>query len=275
MLLKKLFSISSAALFAISLLIVGCEDTTIGTDTDGTGTLEVLLHDAPANYEEVNVFIERVEVNNGETEGGWETISTPEQSYDLLELVNGAMEVLGSAELEAGTYEQIRLILSSNGHSVVVDGTEHDMFVPSGEQTGIKLNVNAEIEPGITYTLLLDFDAARSVVERGNEQSGIQYLLKPVISASNEAVTGNISGTIEPVDAQPFIYAIADSDTLSSTKADTSDGTFMLVGLEEGTYTVSVDPTNDAYQTSDTTGVEVTVGDTNDIGTVTLSETQE
>ncbi|MFO7799119.1 DUF4382 domain-containing protein [Rhodohalobacter sp.] len=275
MLLKKLLSISFAALIGMSLLIVGCEDTTIGTDADGTGTLEVLLHDAPANYEEVNVFIERVEVNNGETEGGWETISTPEQSYDLLELVNGAMEVLGSAELEAGTYEQIRLILSSDGHSVVVDGTEHDMFVPSGEQTGIKLNVNAEIEPGITYTLLLDFDAARSVVERGNEQSGIQYLLKPVISASNEAVTGNISGTIEPVDAQPFIYAIADSDTLSSTKADTSDGTFMLVGLEEGTYTVSVDPTNDAYQTSDTTGVEVTVGDTNEIGTVTLSETQD
>lgn len=275
MLLKRLLSISFAALIGISLLIVGCEDTTIGTDSDGTGTLEVLLHDAPANYEEVNVFIERVEVNNGETEGGWETISTPEQSYDLLELVNGAMEVLGSAELEAGTYEQIRLILSSGGHSVVVDGTEHDMFVPSGEQTGIKLNVNAEIEPGITYTLLLDFDAARSVVERGNEQSGIRYLLKPVISASNEAVTGNISGTIEPIDAQPFIYAIAESDTLSSTKADTSDGTFMLVGLEEGTYTVSVDPTNDAYQTSDTTGVEVTVGDTNDIGTVTLSETQE
>ncbi len=275
MLQNRLLNISFVTLFTFSLIFAGCEDNTIGTKADGTGTLEVLLHDAPANYEEVNVFIKSVEINNGETEEGWETISTPEQSYDLLELVNGATEVLGSAELEAGTYEQIRLILSNNGHSVVVDGTEHDMFVPSGEQTGIKLNVNAEIEPGITYTLLLDFDAARSGVERGNEQSGVKYLLKPVISASNEAVTGNIAGTIEPVDAQPFIYAIADSDTLSSTKADTSDGTFMLIGLEEGTYTVSVDPTNDAYQTSDTTGVEVTVGDTHNIGTVTLSETQD
>ena len=271
---NKLLSALLVLFTASSLVLVSCDDNAVTDPSAGTGTLEVLLHDAPANYEAVNVFIERVEVNNGQTEGGWETISTPEQSYNLLELVNGATEVLGSAELEAGTYEQIRLILSSNGHTVVVDGTEHDLFVPSGEQTGIKLNVNAEIEPDITYTLLLDFDASRSVVERGNEKSGIEYLLEPVISASNEAVTGNVSGAVEPVDAQPFIYAIADSDTLSSTKADTTDGSFKLIGLEEGSYTISADPTNDLYQTSDTSGVEVTIGQTNDIGTITLSETQ-
>lgn len=271
---NKIFTALFALLTTVTLLFVSCDNNSVTDTTPGTGTLEVQLHDAPANYEEVNVFVESVEVNNGQSEEGWVEISSPQQSYDLLTLTNGATEVLGSAELEEGTYEQIRLILSSNGHSVVIDGTEHDMFVPSGEQTGIKLNVNAEIEPDITYTLLLDFDAARSVVERGNEQSGIEYLLKPVISASNEAITGNIAGTVEPVDAQPFIYAIANSDTLSSTKADTTNGTFKLIGLEEGTYTISVDPTNDTYQSSDTTGVEVTIGETNEIGTVTLPEAQ-
>lgn len=269
---NKFLSFTTALITILTLTFIGCDNNSV-TDL-GTGTLEVALHDAPANYEEVNVFIERVEVNNGTTEEGWIEISSPQQSYDLLELTNGAMEVLGSAELEAGTYEQIRLVLSSNGHSVVIDGTEYDMFVPSGEQTGIKLNVNAEIQPDITYTLLLDFDAARSVVERGSSQSGAEYLLEPVISATNEAITGNIGGTVEPVDAQPFIYAIANSDTLSSTKADTTDGTFKLIGLEEGTYTISVDPTNDLYQSSDTSGVDLTIGQTNDIGTITLSETQ-
>jgi hypothetical protein len=234
--------------------------------------MEVQLHDAPTNYDEVNVLIESVEINNSEDESGWEEISSPQQTYDLLELTNGATEVLGSKELPVGTYEQIRLILSSDGHNVVVDGEEHSMFVPSGAQTGIKLNVNAEIEPDITYTLLLDFDASRSVVERGNQQSGIEYLLKPVISASNKAESGNISGVVDPVDAEPFVYAIADNDTLSSTKADTSDGSFKLIGLEDGTYTVSVDPTNDSYQSEDTAGVEVTVGETNDIGTIELSQ---
>ncbi|MFP8489214.1 DUF4382 domain-containing protein [Gracilimonas sp. Q87] len=271
---NKIITTTFALLTTVTLLFVSCDNNSVTDPTTGTGTLEVLLHDAPANYEAVNVFVESVEVNNGQTEEGWVEISTPQQSYDLLTLTNGATEVLGSAELETGTYEQIRLILSSNGHSVIVDGTEHDMFVPSGEQTGIKLNVNAEIVPDITYTLLLDFDAARSVVERGNTQSGIEYLLKPVISATNEAITGNIAGAVEPVEAQPFIYAIANSDTLSSTKADTTDGTFKLIGLEEGTYTISVDPTNETYQSSDTTGVDVTIGETNNIGTVILSETQ-
>lgn len=269
---QKIFGILGAIVLSLSMILVGCDGSDTGMGTSGeTGTMEVQLHDAPNNYEKVNVFIERVEVNNADTDTGWVEISSPQQTYDLLELTNGATEVLGSKELPAGTYEQIRLILSSDGHSVVVDGEERSMFVPSGAQTGIKLNVNAEIEPDITYTLLLDFDASRSVVERGNEQSGVDYLLKPVISASNEAETGNIAGVVDPADAEPFVYAIADSDTLSSTKADTSDGSFKLIGLEDGTYTVSVDPTNDNYQSKDTTGVEVTVGETNDIGTIELS----
>lgn len=271
MLPQRLLGIPLAIILSFSIIFASCDNAGTGASGD-TGTLEIQLHDAPANYEEVNVFIESVEINNAEEENGWEEFSNPEQTYDLLKLTNGATELLGSKELPAGTYEQIRLILSSDGHNVVIDGEEHSMFVPSGEQTGIKLNVNAEIQPDITYTLLLDFDAGRSVVQRGNQQSGIEYLLKPVISASNEAETGNIAGTVDPADSESFVYAIADSDTLSSTKADTSDGSFKLIGLEDGSYTVSVDPTNESYQSKDTTGVEVTVGETNDIGTIELTE---
>jgi hypothetical protein len=155
---------------------------------------------------------------------------------------------------------------------VVIDGEEHDMFVPSGEQTGIKLNVNAEIEPNITYTLLLDFDAARSVVKRGNQQAGEEYLLKPVIKATNQAVTGNIAGAVDPVESYPFVYAIAGEDTLSSTKADTSNGEFQLIGLEEGTYTVSVDPTDESYGSENVNDVEVTVGETTELDTINLSQ---
>lgn len=268
---QKLYNLSIAVILGLSVMVAGCSSSQTGT-TGETGTMEVKLHDAPTNYEEVNVFIESVEVNNADTDTGWVEINSPEKTYDLLELTNGATTVLGSEELPAGTYEQIRLILSRSNNSVVVDGTENDLFIPSGEQTGVKLNVNATIRPDITYTLLLDFDASRSVVERGNEQSGIEYLLKPVISATSEAESGNISGAVDPADSEPFVYAIAGSDTLSSTKADTSDGAFKLIGLEEGSYTVSVDPTNDAYQSKDTTGVEVTVGETNDIGTIELSQ---
>lgn len=270
MTIQKIRKIPFALLLAVSVIFMGCDS---GTNADADmGTMEVLLHDAPADYDEVNVLIESVEVNNSENEEGWVEINNPQQSYDLLELTNGATEVLGSADLPVGTYEQIRLVLSSDGHSVVIDGEEHNMFVPSGGQTGIKLNVNAEIEPDITYTLLLDFDAARSVVVRGDQQSGEDYLLKPVIKATNEAVTGNIAGSVEPVDSNPFVYAIAGEDTLSSTKADTSNGEFQLIGLEEGSYTVSVEPTDETYATENVADVEVTVGETNEIDTITVSE---
>lgn len=271
MLRQRLFVIPLALMTVVALILVGCDGSRTGV-TGETGTLEVQMHDAPANYEKVNVHVERVEVNNADSDTGWVELSSPQQTYDLLELTNGATAVLGSKELPAGTYEQIRLILGRDGHNVVVNGKENDLFVPSGEQTGIKLNVNAEIKPDITYTLLLDFDAARSVVERGNEQSGIDYLLKPVINATNKAESGNIAGVVEPADSEAFVYAIADSDTLSSTKANTSDGSFKLIGLKDGTYTVSIDPTNETYEAADTTGVGVTVGETNDIGTIELAE---
>ncbi len=268
MLRTKILSLPFALFFAASVLLVGC-----GTGSNsGSGSMTVEMTDAPIDSADaVNVFIERVEVNKEGSAEGWVTLNEPQQEYDLLELTNGATTVIGSSELEAGTYQQIRLILSQDGHSVEVDGKVHDMMVPSGPQTGVKLNINAEIQEDIEYVLLLDFDASRSVVEAGQNNPEVKYLLKPVISAKEKAITGNIEGTVNPADAEPLVYAIANSDTLASTVADTADGYFKLIGLEEGSYTVSVDPRNDDYQSADEENVGVTVGETNDIGTIELS----
>ncbi len=271
MLQNKLLNIPFAIILVFSIILTGCG---LGFDGDGnTGTMTVMMHDAPIDSADaVNVFIERVEVNNLEDEEGWTILGEPQQSYNLLELTNGALAELGTSELETGRYEQIRLILSENDNSIVVDGTEYDMIVPSGAQTGVKLDVDAEIEAGIEYVLLLDFDASRSVVKAGQNNPSVEYLLKPVIKATNMAITGNIGGTVNPVESRAVVYALADSDTLSSTIADTTDGSFLLVGLEEGTYDVSVDPRNDNYQPETVNDNTVTIGETNDIGEIELNE---
>ncbi len=255
------------SIFAAAFFIVGCST----SPNTGTGTLEVRMVDAPIdNATEVNVVVNSVQVNNAETDTGWVTITEPNQSYNLLSLTNGAYAVLGEAELEPGTYEQIRLVLASEGHNIVFeDGTSEGLFVPSGAQTGVKLNVNAEIEAGFTYTLILDFNASKSVVKAGN--SG-KYLLKPVIRATNEAETGKIVGSVLPAAARSEIHAIVDQDTIATTFADTTDGSFELVALEAGTYTVGINPREDGYAGQDTTGVEVTVGEASDIGTVELEQ---
>lgn len=244
-----------------------------GTDSDTSmGSLEVRMHDAPIDSaDEVNVSVKQVKINEGSTEQGWSVISSPNQTYNLLELTNGAYEVIGDTTLPTGTYQQIRLVLNETGHSVVVDGQPYDLKIPSGTQTGVKLNVNAEIEENITYELLLDFDAARSVKEAGNSQAN-EYILRPVVHATNNAVTGAIAGTVDPVEAEPVVYAIQNSDTLGTTIADTTNGEFQIIGLEEGSYDVSVDPRNEDYETTDTTGVDVTVGETNDLGAIEVSQ---
>lgn len=268
MLRKKLSFIPFVLVMGFAVLFAGC-----GTDAGGgTGSMTVEMTDAPIDSADaVNVHIERVEVNRTGSSDGWITLNEPQKTYDLLQLTNGATTVIGSKELEAGTYEQIRLILSQNGHSVEIDGTTYDMFVPSGAQTGVKLNINAEIQEDIEYVILLDFDASRSVVKAG-QNSQRPYILKPVIRAKEKAITGNIEGTVNPADAEPVVYAIANGDTLSSTVADTSDGYFKLIGLEEGTYDVSINPRNDNYSEQTVSDVGVTVESTNNIGTVDLSQ---
>ncbi len=250
----------------VGLFAWGCN-----TSSDaGTGTMQVKMHDAPVNFDEVNISVERVEVNRTQGDAGWITISEPNQVYNILELINGDFAILADAELETGTYQQIRLILADN-NTVVIDGETFNMTVPSGAQTGLKLNINAEIEAGIVYTLLLDFDADRSVVKLGSQD---QYNLRPVIRATPEALTGNIGGNVN-VDAT--VRAIlnagtADADTVSTTITDDLTGDFLLVGLLENSYTVTVETGEEGFEGTEFEGVDVTLGETTDLGDIELNE---
>lgn len=264
--IQKHIKAYALTVLAASLLFWGCESS-LDSDTDSdTGTMIVKLHDAPADYDEVNISVERVEVNNSADDEEWITISEPNEVYNILDLVNGNFELLANAELAPGTYEQIRLILNDE-NTVVIDGETFDLFVPSGVQTGVKLNIDAEIKEGIEYTLLLDFDAGRSVVQQGETS---QYGLQPVIRATSEAITGNISGSVTPTEARAAVFAISDSDTLSTTYADADSGEFMLVGLTDGSYSVSVEAREDGFDFELLNDVEVSLGETNDVGDIEL-----
>lgn len=233
----------------------------------GTARLEVRLTDAPGDYEEVNVDIQDVQVNSGDGTSGWVSLDVQKGVYNLLDLTNGLDTLLGSAELPVGKISQIRLVLGNN-NTIKEKGEIKTLSTPSAQQSGLKLNLNTTLEEGVTYTIKLDFDAARSIVKAGN--SG-RYNLKPVIRAMEEATSGAIKGTVTPLEASPAIYAIQGTDTVATAFTDTTSGKFMLRALPAGSYTVSFSPKT-GYLPLTKDNVTVTVGSVTDVGTVTINK---
>ena len=247
------------AMLLLVFLLVGCGGGSGGSDSidatatnthGGTGTLWLGLIDTSTEaYDGVYVTIDEVRVHRCDTlgeeacEGTWTTVATPKETYDLLELVNGVIAPLGVAELEPGIYTQMRLYLGSDWdtethpfpHYVIVKdtGVPHELKVPSGYKSGIKLVHEFEIEANITLDLLLDFDADKSVVKAG--KSG-KYLLKPTIKILDTLKNATLSGTVTdnqslgldgvPVSAQTYDEGSADQkDWISTfTTTYTADG---------------------------------------------------
>ena len=240
-----------------------------GSSSSGDrGTLSLGLSDAPTNaYKTVYVTIDEVQVHHGnvaeDNSGGnnWITVATPRKTYNLLDLINGRVEQLGIVDLEPGIYTQIRLYLGLDPDdesnllgephpfaNYVVDEDDdeiHQLKVPSGYQSGIKLVSDFEVVAGSTLNLFLDFDAAASVVTAGN--SG-RYLLKPVIKVvdtmDDAIVSGTITGpgNIEGVKISAQIYhprAIDEKDKIEIYSSTITDETgSYLMYLAPGNYNI-------------------------------------
>ena len=227
--------------------------------------LEIRLTDAPGDYEEVNIDIQGIEIHaeEGNQNSGWRSIDVQDGVYNLLDLSNGLDTLLASVELPAGRISQVRLILGDN-NTVKIDGVTKELSTPSAQQSGLKLNIHADLVEGVTYELLIDFDAARSIVARANGG----FNLKPVIRTVVEAQSGAITGTVTPVEALPAVFAIAEDDTVATGYADES-GHFLLRGVPAGVYTVSFDP-KDGFNDAQKENVTVTIGNVTDIGVTDL-----
>lgn len=95
---------------------------------------------------------------------------------------------------------------------------------------------------GGVYELFLDFDAERSIVLTGTGQ----YRMSPVIRCQSKVVSGDITGTVLPADAEASIWTVTGSDTLT------------------------IETSNAAYLGTTVPGVVVTKGQTTNVGTITL-----
>ena len=267
MLRTKLLSIPFAFLLGFSILLGGCD---LGAD-DPMSTFEVQMHDATTDdLEKFNVHVKSIEAHRDGD--GWKTIGTPDEVYNLLELVNGNKVILGEEFVESGRYTQVRLMLGEQNSVVNRDGESFDLSVPSGVQTGIKLIINAELQEGVRYQLNLDFDASKSLFKTGGSPQ-LDYILRPTIRAYEEALTGTIGGTVVPSDANARVDLFIADSLFTSTYADEVTGEFLLIGLEPQTYdSLVVEDTDGIYDSvTITDGLDVVAGEKTEMGEIDIS----
>jgi hypothetical protein len=163
-------------------------------------------------------------------------------------------------ELASGSYSQLRLILGKtktvdnnilgNPHpyaNYLIDDSDNEieLKVPSGLQTGIKIVGGFFIESSDSTDLILDFNAAKSVVLPGNNG---KWLLKPTIKIL-ETVENSVTGMMDNgitvqegvlVGAQTYNPAatdIKDVVTIETASVTDANGSYTLY-LPPGTYNI-------------------------------------
>ena len=227
----------------------------------------------------------------GDNDPGW-TDLTPNlgkqpKQIDLLGEANNQcfLATMGDPlELQAGNYQQIRLILADNGATiannqcqgstncvVLADTSVHTLQLSSEAKTGLKIpsgqiaSGGFNIGAGQTKDLNIDFSTCESIVLQGNGQ----YRLKPVLHAGEVSTTStSINGKVldkatgNPVSGTVLVALeqkdAAGVDRIVMSTLTNPDGTFVFCPIPAGTYDVVIvgmGGNGVAYQPSIVTGI--------------------
>lgn len=183
--------IGSAFAVALAVLAFGaCSGADKGGPLKaGYGRLSVDLVDAPnPTVKEIVVTIGKVTAHS--TSAGWVTVMQNTVTVDLLKLQTESQQ-LGFNDLPAGKITQIRLYVVDGPRYVTLeDGSHVDLKVPSGYQSGIKINGPFELDACNQTGVTLDFDGHKSIWVHPTGQ-GDEWILRPVIHAK-KVVGSNI-----------------------------------------------------------------------------------
>lgn len=195
----------------------------------------------------------------------WDTLNITPGTYDLLNFANGADTILANANVPKGRIIAFKLTLADSGNSLVKDSISYPLHLLPGWTT-VYVRVfgnNFQSVSSDHYKIWIDFDAGRSVVKVFNGD----FYLRPVLRAFAVGNTGSVMGSVQPYDAYPVISVYNSSDTLYAMPG--RDGMFKVQGLPAGTYSVFINTSN-GYQDTTINNVTVSVGQTAQVGSITL-----
>ena len=273
-----------------------CSDSTA---PEGPAHFIVALTDGPGEMFE-SAMVEIGEVWATQAGGPPIMLSDDGGTHDLLQLQNGVMAELATADIDAPTrLLQLRLHVLSATVTLKADymfadeSQTADLFVPSGAQSGIKINLRdvngnedgagVDLVSGETILVVVDMDVEQNFVFRGGTDDPMalpDVLFTPLLRATLEDVAGSISGTVtyasppaQPDDSTEYAsidaelttstVPVEEMETLTASTRAKEDGTYTVLFLSPGTYDVSATATIDGtvYPAVPTAPQSVVVGD--------------
>ncbi|HKQ12112.1 MAG TPA: DUF4382 domain-containing protein [Steroidobacteraceae bacterium] len=137
-----------------------------------------------------------------------ENLAPSPRQLDLLQYQEGrAALLLDGVTLPAGDYQWIRLIVDNepavrDSYIVLTGGEECELRVPSGAESGLKLNRGFTLPADGSVALTIDFDLRKSIHappgQRSKTDSCTQgYLMRPTLRIVNDAEVGAIAGHVD------------------------------------------------------------------------------
>jgi len=252
-------------LFSISFW--SCEP----ADSNPTSLLNVILIDAPAQWDSVFVEVEGVDIEmqvlgrESETETFFLPYSLGDKVIEVSALIAGEGLLLGRDELPVGKIISATFRIGDS-HSLFLDGDRYVLPLANGGMTEIPLELKMDLEQGIAYDLILDFDLEKSI--RVLSESPLVLELDPKLSAVSGIGTGDLKGSISPTTLRPALYAITSGDSVNT---HTNYSGSFLFRLPAGIYTVYVDPKDERYQAGIIRNVEVIAGKSTDLSSITIA----
>jgi hypothetical protein len=225
----RLKTFLSTTLGAI-IMLSGCSGGSSGSESS-TGLLSLGVSDAPVqDVRQVCIEFSEAEFKKAGTDNQV-IVFDPPAKIDLLAYqgMNSA-PLLTNQTLEAGEYQWVRLAVNApqdgnrggadagmndtgcigvGSYIVTEAGTVHGLYIPSGAESGLKLNRGFTLPAGGSADFVAEFDLMKSVhAPKGLDPD---YIMRPTVRLLDRTETGSIAGEVSmtlatQADCMPAVY---------------------------------------------------------------------
>jgi hypothetical protein len=232
----RLFVLLAALLLIVSACQTRTEATIIDDGTqvvseravvpEGKGRLLYALtaSDPQSDLRSVRMTVDSVEAYN--SEDGWVTINGDEDTYDLTKLV-GVSDLLGDRVIDAQTYSQVRMKISS---VIVEDATgSHDAVLTNNELIiAVPFSVVSTDTVAVTFDFLID--------ESVRETSDGRYVFLPTVRmvVQNAADVNIVDDRVVVRTGQVVTNTVVTTNTEGRTGTDVTPAGQLTIVVQNG-----------------------------------------